>query len=158
MYPQRRVHVAATPPTSRRAAWKLLRLMVVSAGALVLGAAGATQGASATAAPQGFMERPVAPFADQAPPSEPSGHRPSPGTTSLLVKLNTNLSAGEARRLVGDNGGSGRAGVPAPRGGGVGVPSGPLQSIPGRYPKNRRGKSGETDFVPKAAAPPPGPP
>src|SRR5439155_24981509 len=107
MYSQRRVHVAATPQTSRRAVWKLLRLMVVSAAALVLGAAGAAQGASATAAPQGFMERSVAPFADQAPPSEPSGHRPSPGTTSPLVKLNTSLSAGEARPLVRDHGRSG---------------------------------------------------
>src|SRR2546430_2784157 len=142
MYPQRRVQVAATPQTSRRAAWKLLRLMVVSAGALVLGAAGATQGASATAAPQGFMERPVAPFADQAPPSEPSGHRPSPGTTSLLVKLNTNLSAGEARQLVTDNGGSGRATGPAGGGGGLGGPPGQPPPNPRGLPKKRRGKLG----------------
>src|SRR5207302_229631 len=152
MRPPRRVHIP-DQQTSRGAAWKVLRLMVVSAGAVVLGAAVAAQGASASA-PQSFTERPVAPFANQAPPSEPTGHRPAAGTTSLLVKLNTNLSADQARQLVTDNGGSERATVPAVRVVVVDVPSGELQSIRGRYQKDKRVKSVELDFVRKAAATP----
>src|SRR6266568_2154634 len=154
MYRQRRVLYPFQRDGTKRTVWKLLRLGVVIVGALAFGAAAAAQGVAANTITRSLAQPSLGPSGDSASPSDPSGHRPASGTTSLLVKLNTNLSADQARQLVTDNGGSERATIPALRLVVVDVPSGQLPSIRGRYQKDKRVKSVELDLVRKAAATP----
>src|SRR6266550_2252856 len=93
--------------TTRKATWKLLRAVVFLGGALVLGAAGAAQSASASSV-YSVAQPSAGQGGGNGPPSEPSGHRPTSGTTSLLVKVNPNVSVDQVRQLVTDNGGSKR--------------------------------------------------
>src|SRR5438105_7276855 len=135
MYRQHRVPYPLQRKTTRKAVWNLLRVVVLLAGVVVLGATGASQDASASTGTR-TVAQPSIGQSDSAAPSEPSGHRPASGTTSLLVKLNSNFSADQARQLVADNGGAERATVPALHVVVVDVPSAQLQSIRGRYQKD----------------------
>src|SRR3989442_12347760 len=136
MYRQRRVPYPFPKPATRKVVWRVLRFVVLLAGALVLGAASASQGASASTVARSVAQPSFGPSGDSASPSEPSGHRPPSGTTSLLVKFNTNFSAAQARQLVTDDGGGQRATIPALGGVVVYVPSGPLQAIRARYQRD----------------------
>src|SRR3989442_3057123 len=154
MYRQRRVPYPFPKRATRKVVWRVLRFVVLLAGAGVLGAASASQGASASTVARSVAKPTFGPSGDSASPSEPSGHRPPSGTSSLLVKFNTNFSADQARQLVTDDGGRQRATIPALGVVVVDVPSGQLQSIRGRYQKDKRVKSVELDLVRKAAATP----
>src|SRR2546425_6014979 len=154
MYRQRRVPYPFPKRATRKVVWRVLRFVVLLAGAGVLGAASASQGASASTVARSVAQPTFGPSGDSASPSEPSGHRPPAGQSSLLVKFNTNFSADQARQLVTDDGGRQRATIPALGVVVVDVPSGQLQSIRGRYQKDKRVKSVELDLVRKAAATP----
>src|SRR5690349_4511011 len=143
MYRQRRVLYPLHHKAAKQAVWKLLRFGVLLAGILVLGAAVASQGASASTVAEPSAGQP----ADPPSPSEPSGHRPASGTTSLLVKLNATLPADQVKQLVNNDGGSERTIIPALRLVVVDVPSSQLESIRGRYQKDKRVKSVELDNV-----------
>ena len=140
--------------TTRKALWKLVRVVVFLVGALVLGAAGAAQSVAGSSTAQGVAEPSGGAGNRSSPPTEPGGHRPAPGTTSVLVKLNTSFSADEARQLVAANGGSERATIPALRVVVVDIPSGQLQSVRGRYQKDKRVRSVEVNNTRKAAGTP----
>ena len=140
--------------TTRKALWKLVRVVVFLVGALVLGAAGAAQSVAGSSTAQGVAEPSGGAGNRSSPPTEPGGHRPAPGTTSVLVKLNTSFSADEARQLVAANGGSERATIPALQVVVVDIPSGQLQSVRGRYQKDKRVRSVEVDNTRKAAGTP----
>src|SRR5437660_3133667 len=140
--------------STRKALWKLVRVVVFLGGALVLGAAGAAQSVAGSSTAQGVAEPSGGAGNRSSPPTEPGGHRPAPGTTSVLVKLNTSFSADEARQLVAANGGSERATIPALRVVVVDIPSGQLQSVRGRYQKDKRVRSVEVDNTRKAAGTP----
>src|SRR5438270_3865850 len=140
--------------TTGKALWKLVRVVVFLVGALVLGAAGAAQSVAGSSTAQGVAEPSGGAGNRSSPPTEPGGHRPAPGTTSVLVKLNTSFSADEARQLVAANGGSERATIPALQVVVVDIPSGQLQSVRGRYQKDKRVRSVEVDNTRKAAGTP----
>ena len=132
----------------------LLRFVVVLAGAVAFGASGAAQATSASAASGGFADRAAGPFGEDPSPSEPSGHRPTSGTTSVLVTLNSNLNNDQVQKLVANLGGAERASMARLRLVVVDVPTAQAQAIRGRYLKDARVKSVELDHVRKAAASP----
>src|SRR5438128_7867652 len=154
MYRQHRVHDLSTHRTTKRAVWMLLRFVVVLAGAVAFGASGAAQATSASAASGGFADRAAGPFGEDPSPSEPSGHRPTSGTTSVLVTLNSNLNNDQVQKLVANLGGAERASMARLRLVVVDVPTAQAQAIRGRYLKDARVKSVELDHVRKAAASP----
>src|SRR5207302_8593452 len=99
--------------TTRKALWKLVRVVVFLVGALVLGAAGAAQSVAGSSTAQGVAEPSGGAGNRTSPPTEPGGHRPAPGTPSARARLATSFSADEARQLVAANRGSERATIPA---------------------------------------------
>src|SRR5205807_10056096 len=109
---QRRDQNTAKRNAVRTAVWTLARLAVLLGSGLVL--AGATAQASAAAAPSQISTQRLADAnKDSSPPSEPAGHRPAAGTTSLLVKLASGLTANQQHDLVAAGGGIERAVIPA---------------------------------------------
>src|SRR5438093_11631671 len=155
MYRQRRVACPGVREEgARRAVWKLLRLVIVLAAATAVAAGAAAQASAAGASGQAIVNRPVGDLGQTTPPSEPTGHRPAPGWTSLVIKVDAGLSAASIRQLVADHGGEPRTSIPALHLLVVDVPSHQVGAVRAGYAKDPRVKSVELDRVRKVAAAP----